>query len=115
MVGGGFDSRALPADQYKDVMLPMTILRRLDCVLEPTKDKVLERLKKLEGGTRLAIVFNGSPLFTGSAGSGESEIRRWIIENDWLGEIESDLKKIEKEIADMLVDLPAPSKARRYC
>jgi len=37
-----------------------------------------------EGGTRLAIVFNGSPLFTGSAASGESEIRRWIIENDWL-------------------------------
>jgi type I restriction enzyme M protein len=37
-----------------------------------------------EGGTRLAIVFNGSPLFTGAAESGESEIRRWIIENDWL-------------------------------
>ena len=37
-----------------------------------------------EGGTRLGIVFNGSPLFTGRAGSGESEIRRWIIENDWL-------------------------------
>ncbi|MBM4300799.1 MAG: SAM-dependent DNA methyltransferase [Deltaproteobacteria bacterium] len=37
-----------------------------------------------EGGTRLAIVFNGSPLFTGAAGSGESEIRRWIIEKDWL-------------------------------
>ncbi len=37
-----------------------------------------------DGGTRLAIVFNGSPLFTGSAGSGESEIRKWIIENDWL-------------------------------
>ena len=37
-----------------------------------------------EGGTRLAIVFNGSPLFTGDAGSGESNIRRWIIENDWL-------------------------------
>lgn len=36
------------------------------------------------GGSRIAIVFNGSPLFTGSAGSGESEIRRWIIENDWL-------------------------------
>ncbi len=35
-------------------------------------------------GTRIAIVFNGSPLFTGGAGSGESEIRRWIIENDWL-------------------------------
>jgi type I restriction enzyme M protein len=36
------------------------------------------------GGSRIAIIFNGSPLFTGDAGSGESEIRRWIIENDWL-------------------------------
>ncbi|MET8648916.1 type I restriction-modification system subunit M [Nocardia aurea] len=35
-------------------------------------------------GGRLAIVFNGSPLFTGAAESGESNIRRWIIENDWL-------------------------------
>ena len=35
-------------------------------------------------GSRLAIVFSGSPLFTGGAGSGESEIRRWIVENDWL-------------------------------
>ena len=35
-------------------------------------------------GSRLAIVFNGSPLFTGDAGSGESEIRKWIIESDWL-------------------------------
>jgi len=34
--------------------------------------------------TRITIVFNGSPLFTGDAGSGESEIRRWVIENDWL-------------------------------
>ncbi len=37
-----------------------------------------------EGGTRIGIIFNGSPLFTGDAGSGESEIRRWILENDWL-------------------------------
>ena len=37
-----------------------------------------------DDGARLAIVFNCSPLFTGAAGSGESEIRRWIIENDWL-------------------------------
>lgn len=35
-------------------------------------------------GSKIAIVFNGSPLFTGDAGSGESNIRRWIIENDWL-------------------------------
>ena len=35
-------------------------------------------------GSRLAIVFSGSPLFTGGAGSGESNIRKWIIEKDWL-------------------------------
>jgi type I restriction enzyme M protein len=35
-------------------------------------------------GSRLAIVFSGSPLFTGGAGSGESDIRKWIIEKDWL-------------------------------
>ena len=46
---------------------------------------MISKMKPVEqGGSRLAIVFNGSPLFTGSAGSGESEIRRWIIENDWL-------------------------------
>ena len=37
-----------------------------------------------EGGGRIGIVLNGSPLFTGDAGSGESEIRRWILENDML-------------------------------
>lgn len=37
-----------------------------------------------DGGSRIAIVFNGSPLFTGDAGGGESNIRQWIIENDWL-------------------------------
>ena len=36
------------------------------------------------GGSRIGVVFNGSPLFTGDSGSGESEIRKWIIENDWL-------------------------------
>jgi type I restriction enzyme M protein len=35
-------------------------------------------------GSRIGIVFNGSPLFSGDSGSGESEIRKWIIENDWL-------------------------------
>lgn len=35
-------------------------------------------------GSRIGIVFNGSPLFSGSAGSGPSDIRKWIIENDWL-------------------------------
>ncbi|PIR18339.1 MAG: DNA methyltransferase, partial [Deltaproteobacteria bacterium CG11_big_fil_rev_8_21_14_0_20_49_13] len=46
---------------------------------------MISKMKPVDqGGTRLGIVFNGSPLFTGDAGSGESEIRRWIIENDWL-------------------------------
>ncbi|MEG0912926.1 MAG: N-6 DNA methylase, partial [Oscillospiraceae bacterium] len=46
---------------------------------------MISKMKPVEeGGSRIAIVFNGSPLFTGDAGSGESEIRRWIIENDWL-------------------------------
>lgn len=37
-----------------------------------------------EGGSRIGAIFNASPLFSGDAGSGESEIRRWIIEQDWL-------------------------------
>lgn len=37
-----------------------------------------------EGGSRIGIILNGSPLFTGGAGSGESEIRRYILENDYL-------------------------------
>ena len=49
-------------------------LQHMISKMEPVEDK----------GARLAIVFNGSPLFTGAAGSGESEIRRWILENDWL-------------------------------
>ncbi len=48
-----------------------------------SKFEQVDPAKNLDG-SRLAIVFNGSPLFTGGAGSGESEIRKWIIENDWL-------------------------------
>lgn len=44
----------------------------------------LAKMKQDEEGSRIAIIFNASPLFTGDAGSGESEIRRWIIEHDWL-------------------------------
>jgi len=43
---------------------------------------LISKMKKK--GSRIGIVFNGSPLFTGDAGSGESDIRKWIIENDWL-------------------------------
>jgi type I restriction enzyme M protein len=40
-----------------------------------------------QGSSRIAIIFNGSPLSNGDCGSGESEIRRWILENDWLDAI----------------------------
>jgi type I restriction enzyme M protein len=45
---------------------------------------MVSKMKQDEKGSRMAIIFNGSPLFTGDAGSGESEIRRWIIEEDLL-------------------------------
>jgi len=42
-------------------------------------------ISKMEpNGSRVGVIFNGSPLFTGDSGSGESNIRKWIIENDWL-------------------------------
>lgn len=43
-----------------------------------------KRKPESEGGTRIGIILSGSPLFNGGAGSGESEIRRWILEQDWL-------------------------------
>ncbi len=49
---------------------------------------MLAKMKSAEqGGGRIAIIFNGSPLSNGDCGSGESEIRRWILENDWLDAI----------------------------
>ena len=111
--------------QYERVMLPMTVLRRFDCVLAPTKSKVLTEYRRRKGrlrgealdrrlntvagqrfhnhseldfeklqhmvhkfepvrpaerryGSRLAIVFSGSPLFAGGAGSGESKPRSCV-------------------------------------
>ena len=52
----------------------MLFLQHLLAKMRPPKD----------GGSRIGIVLNGSPLFTGGAGSGESEIRRWILESDYL-------------------------------
>ena len=52
----------------------LLFLQHLVSKMRPEKD----------GGSRIAIVHNGSPLFTGDAGSGESEIRRWLLEKDYL-------------------------------
>jgi len=49
---------------------------------------ILAKMKPIsKGGSKVAIIFNGSPLSNGDCGSGESEIRRWILENDWLDAI----------------------------
>jgi type I restriction enzyme M protein len=49
---------------------------------------MLAKMKTAEqGGSRIAIIFNGSPLSNGDCGQAESEIRRWILENDWLDAI----------------------------
>ncbi|MBO9452277.1 SAM-dependent DNA methyltransferase [Tropicibacter sp. R16_0] len=45
---------------------------------------MISKMRHDEQGSRIGIVMNGSPLFTGGAGSGESEIRRWMLENDWV-------------------------------
>lgn len=65
---------------------------RFGAGLPPTSDgqilflqHMISKMRPIEdGGSRIGIVLNGSPLFSGDAGSGLSEIRRWIIENDWL-------------------------------
>ncbi len=49
---------------------------------------MLDKMKPIaQGGSKIAVVFNGSPLSNGDCGSSESEIRRWIIENNWLDAI----------------------------
>jgi type I restriction enzyme M protein len=45
---------------------------------------MISKMRDDERGSRIGIVMNGSPLFTGGAASGESEIRRWMLENDWV-------------------------------
>lgn len=45
---------------------------------------MISKMRDDEAGSRIGIVMNGSPLFTGGANSGESEIRRWMLENDWV-------------------------------
>jgi type I restriction enzyme M protein len=45
---------------------------------------MISKMRDDEAGSRIGIVMNGSPLFAGGAGSGESEIRRWMLEHDWV-------------------------------
>ena len=63
----------MPAHRRRGTLFLQTMLAKMK---EPDK-----------GGSRIAIIFNGSPLSNGDCGSGESEIRRWILEHDWLDAI----------------------------
>src|SRR4030066_1373623 len=63
-------------NQYKDVMLPLTVLRRLDCVLESTKNAVLAKLKSLEGGK----VQNVEPILNKVAGQSFHNTSRFTFE-----------------------------------
>lgn len=49
-----------------------------------TPESKVSKGDAIEAGSRIAVILSGSPMFSGQAASGESEIRRWIIENDWL-------------------------------
>ncbi|WP_293138295.1 class I SAM-dependent DNA methyltransferase [Okeania sp. SIO3I5] len=75
------DSRFLVKHQGEELQL---IPRSSDGQLLFLVNKLSKMKDSTKLGSRIAIVHNGSALFTGDAGSGESNIRRWIIENDWL-------------------------------
>lgn len=77
----GFSGRfgaGLPAINDGSFLFLQHMISKMHPYKEGDEDKV---------GSKIAIVFNGSPLFSGDAGSGPSNIRRWIIENDWLDTI----------------------------
>lgn len=77
--------------QIKDEFATKGFAGRFGAGLPPISDgsflflqHMISKMKRNKGGSRIAIVFNGSPLFSGGAGSGTSDIRKWIIENDML-------------------------------
>lgn len=77
----GFSGRfgaGLPAINDGSLLFLQHMISKMHPYAEGDEDAV---------GSKIAIVFNGSPLFSGDAGSGPSNIRRWIIENDWLDAI----------------------------
>lgn len=77
----GFSGRfgaGLPAINDGSLLFVQHMISKMQPYKEGDEDAV---------GSKIAIVFNGSPLFSGDAGSGPSNIRRWIIENDWLDAI----------------------------
>jgi type I restriction enzyme M protein len=81
---GGKDGYETEAKKFKTTRYSAGMPRTNDGALLFLQTMLAKMKPKEQGGSRIAIIFNGSPLSNGDCGSGESEIRRWILENDWL-------------------------------
>lgn len=81
---GGKDGYEKEAKEYAASRYKAGMPRTTDGALLFLQTMLVKMKSSDEGGSKIAIIFNGSPLSNGDCGSGESEIRRWILENDWL-------------------------------
>ena len=84
---GGKDGYEKEARKYQSSRYSAGMPRTNDGALLFLQTMLAKMKPKEQGGSRIAIIFNGSPLSNGDCGSGESEIRRWILVNDWLDAI----------------------------
>ena len=84
---GGKDGYEKEARKYQSSRYQAGMPRTNDGALLFLQTMLAKMKPVSQGGSRIAIIFNGSPLSNGDCGSGESEIRRWIFENDWLDAI----------------------------
>jgi type I restriction enzyme M protein len=81
---GGKDGYETEARKLKKTRYQAGMPRVNDGALLFLQTMLAKMKPAAQGASRIAIIFNGSPLSNGDCGSGESEIRRWILENDWL-------------------------------
>src|SRR6266545_4059612 len=84
---GGKDGYEVEARKLKQTRYQAGMPRVNDGALLFLQTMLAKMVPPTDGGSRIAIIFNGSPLSNGDCGSGESEIRRWILESDWLDAI----------------------------
>ena len=84
---GGKDGYEAEARKFETTRYQAGMPRSNDGALLFLQTMLVKMIPPSDGGSRIAIIFNGSPLSNGDCGSGESEIRRWILENDWLDAI----------------------------
>lgn len=81
---GGKDGYEKEAEEYASTRYKVGMPRTTDGALLFLLTMLTKMKPAEDGGSKIAVIFNGSPLSNGECGSGESEIRRWILENDWL-------------------------------